>query len=567
MQRNKTFFLTLVLICFVIAARAQAATVTNNGNITVRVQYKTPDGQYEDLGYVKPGETVDVPGGVEKVRIVRDPGEWAQPLKPGEILEVEVKEGDKTTGKMTWYGDKVFFVELTEGSPPIVAMGPVTHAEPVKEEPKPETKTEVKTEPTPETKPEDKPTEQPTTWPWYGGPWDFFFPFMLVIMWPFLILMWFRHFMRPGYYIQGEWVEAPRLGWGWGWRHYGENGGGMPCGMFGILAGLVFGLALGGMALWGQSYAANGDGYGFFPLFKKDLYSFPIFIFQFLPWSYLGQPDALFIFLFWVILCTLFGGIGGLAPFKWLYGAPCIVAVVIFLLFMRGCSCAAPFAFDGGYDGGALYPPAFGTLFFLPILFEAFFDLVDPYYELYEEEEEDPWCAFKDFFRGNPLPLLSFLAFWFGGAGLGLGYAYGWGGANGDGFARPFHDLPLMLGLNFLPPVLVIIMFWMFVSGTIVSSFCAGRQRFLFYSSLIAAFLALVFLMGGDYPQRQLDFYRPQVSYEFRHPYVDLQVPKEEIGFQYVDEFRRALGSGSSEVSGRELQVDQRERRQIRYEW
>ena len=97
--------------------------------MTVRVQYKTPDGQYEDLGYVKPGETVDVPGGVEKVRIVRDPGEGVEPF----------------------------------------------------------------------------------TWPWYGGSRDFFFPFMLFMMWPFMILMWLRHMMQTRYYIEGELVEAPRL--------------------------------------------------------------------------------------------------------------------------------------------------------------------------------------------------------------------------------------------------------------------------------------------------------------------------------------------------------------------
>ena len=106
---------------------ADPATVTNDGNVTVRVQYKTPDGDYQDLGHLKPGETADVPGGVEKVKIVREPGEWASPLKPGENLDVEVKEGDKVTGRMTWYGDKVFFDGLTE-APPAVSVGPVPPA-------------------------------------------------------------------------------------------------------------------------------------------------------------------------------------------------------------------------------------------------------------------------------------------------------------------------------------------------------------------------------------------------------------------------------------------------------
>lgn len=101
-MKNKILFLFLFLVCGV--TNLWAATVTNNGNITVRVQYKTPDGQYQDLGYVKPGETIDVPGGVEKVRIVRDPGEWAAPLKPGQILDVGIKEDGKVTGKMDWYG-------------------------------------------------------------------------------------------------------------------------------------------------------------------------------------------------------------------------------------------------------------------------------------------------------------------------------------------------------------------------------------------------------------------------------------------------------------------------------
>lgn len=114
---------------------------------------------------MKPGKTVDVPGGVEKVRIVRDPGEWAAPLKPGEILDVEVKEGDKVIGKMDWYGDKVFFDGLSQGTP-LVSTGDVPsgsqkgpalprNPEPPKEEsltPQPE----VESEPTPTPVPAEK---------------------------------------------------------------------------------------------------------------------------------------------------------------------------------------------------------------------------------------------------------------------------------------------------------------------------------------------------------------------------------------------------------------------------
>ncbi|MBI1977260.1 MAG: hypothetical protein HYS55_00745 [Candidatus Omnitrophica bacterium] len=571
------FFLILFLASSPLVLWAATATVTNNGNIPIRVQYKTPDGQYEELGDVKPGETMNVPGGVEKVRIVRDLGKWAEPLKPREVLDVEVKEGDQTVGKMDWYGDKVFFDGLTEGPPPI-SLIPVPAPEPSEEEFKPQEKPELETkdqtEPTQEPKPEAKPIEESPAWPWYGGVWDFFFPLMLVMMWPFLFLMWLRHLMRPGYYLEGEWIEAPRLGWGWGWHHYGENGGGMPCGMFGILSGLVFGLVLGGLSLWGRMHFAEGNGYGFLPFFAKDLYAFPLFIFESLPWLLFGEPNAISVFLFWVVLCTLLGGVGGITPFKWLYGTPCIVAILPFILFMRGCACSTPFAFDGGYEGGALYPPAFGTLFFLPMLFEAFLDFVDPYYELYEEEEEDLWHAFKSFFRGNPWPLLFFLAFWFGGAGLGLGYEYGWGGLNQFGFLNLFHDLPLMVGLPFLLPELAIILFWMLISGVLVWSFCEGLPRFSFYACLIPAFLILLFLTVGSYPQRELDFYREPISHAYRYPLISSvgeKTTQKTDTFQGIDQLRSGFGSGSSSSWGRDVQFEERqgagERRNVRYEW
>ena len=58
-MRKIPFFLILILTFFSTALWAAPATVTNQGNITVRVQYKTPDGEYQDM-YVKPGETANL---------------------------------------------------------------------------------------------------------------------------------------------------------------------------------------------------------------------------------------------------------------------------------------------------------------------------------------------------------------------------------------------------------------------------------------------------------------------------------------------------------------------------
>ena len=90
--------LTLTLVSFSQTSYADPATVTNNGNTRVRVQYfETSTGEYADM-HLDPGETQTLPGGVEKVKIVREIGEWATPLPPDVTLDVEVKEGDQTVG-------------------------------------------------------------------------------------------------------------------------------------------------------------------------------------------------------------------------------------------------------------------------------------------------------------------------------------------------------------------------------------------------------------------------------------------------------------------------------------
>ncbi len=337
MKKNKTLFLFLSLFLLYSSATLWAATttVTNDGNITVRVQYKTPDGDYQDLGHLKPGETADVPGGVEKVKIVREPGEWAAPLKPGEDLDVEVKEGDKVIGKMTWYGDKVFFAGLTE-APPMVGTGTGAQTpEPPKQEPvspTPEPQPEPVPPSTPE-KPEGGETpQQPNApnWPWYGGMGDYLFFLELFLMWPFLIFLWFRSWTQPRYYLNGEWVEGSGLGWGWGWN----RGGG--CGRYGMMNGFFLGLALGGMALWGHSFFSQGA--GFLQLFGRDLYAFPYLLLSQLHWMSGGLPESLFIILFWTLLCTSCGAFAGVIPLKWLYASPFFfgdLAVISFYARMR----------------------------------------------------------------------------------------------------------------------------------------------------------------------------------------------------------------------------------------
>ena len=516
-MKHKFFFSFLFLMCVTTVLWAATATVTNNGNIPVRVQYKTPDGQYQDLGHVQPGETVDVPGGVEKVKIVREPGEWAAPLKPGEVLDVEVKEGDTITGKMNWYGDKVFFGGLTEGLPP-VTIGTVPSGnqipqkpEPPKEEPtvqQPEPKSESVPTPAPSGKAEGGEVETPGgspsfNWPWYGGIGDSIFFIQLFVMWPFLFFLWYRSWRQPGYYLDGEWVEGDELGWGWGW----QGGGG--CARFALMISFLFGLGLGGIALWGHANFVPGD--GLLTRFGQDLYSFPYFLFSQFGLGTGGLSELSFILLFWALTCTSFGGLAGVIPLKGLYATPFFLALLPFFLFTRGCAgCLGPesFAYDGGYEGMQPYPGALASLFLLVILFAFILDWFDPYYENeedYEDAQRYKKEAWWDFLDGNPWPLLVFLTggclCWF----YGEAYYYGWDYAIGS----YFYDAPVSLGLNFIPEPLMIFLFWMILFGGLARSYYSDLSRFWLYLCLIPAFLVFLFLMTGDYPQRDFEYQKP----------------------------------------------------------
>lgn len=550
------FFLILFLLFGSAVSWAAPATVTNNGNMTMRVQYKTPDGQYEDLGYVKPGETVNVPGGVEKVRIVRDPGRWAEPLKPGEVIDVVVKEGDKTTGTMTWYGDKVFFDGLSEGAP-AVAVGVPTENQPIPKEepvspgpePKTEPKPEITTPPTPTEKTEADKTPalpQSSNWPWYGGWWDSVFMLQLFFMWPVFLLLWWRNMRQTRFYLGERWVDESGAGWGWGW----SDGGG--CGRYGTLNGFFLGLALGTIALWGHSRFPDEP--GFLPLFGQDLYAFPYFLLSLFHLTAGGFPDALFVILFWMIICTSCGALSGFIPLKGLYAAPFFMMILPFILLTRGCSCSHPFGCDGGYEGIPPYPPAFASFVFLLLLAAFFLDLADPYYES-DGRGEAP---------NSSLGCLLFFVFLLGGcvpSVSGIAYEYGWDSA----IAWYFHDTPLMLGLNFIPPVAMIALFWMLPAGVLGWSFYSHPMRFAFYSCFTLAFLALLFLTMGNYPQRHLDFYQEPLLY--RHvqnilaPIVGEQVSGQPS--ESEDSFADSVGLRGlfrSLVSGRDIQVEETHR-------
>ncbi len=115
MNKKMGFLIFLFIFFGSISVFAEGATVTNGGNIPVTVQYKGGNSDYQDMT-LKPGETKELPGGVEKVKVVREPGQWASPKKPGEEIKVTVKEEGKEVGTAGWYGDKVFFSSPT-GSP------------------------------------------------------------------------------------------------------------------------------------------------------------------------------------------------------------------------------------------------------------------------------------------------------------------------------------------------------------------------------------------------------------------------------------------------------------------
>lgn len=516
-MKNKIVFLILFLFLCACSLLAATATVINNGNVTVRVQYKTPDGQYEDLGYVKPGETVNVPGGVEKVKIVRDYGEWARPLKPGEVLDVEVKEDSKSVGKMNWYGDKIFFSPLTDGPPPAVSTAPVLSGTQAGQNELPKSES-PKTESQPESAPIPQKSEigesvqtQPSNWPWYGGLGDYIFFLQFFLLWLPFAFLWGRHWRQPGYYIEGEWVEAPRLSWGWGWQDSG-------CGRIGLMYGFAVGAMLAALALWGGSIRSPES--SFLALFARDLYVFPYFLLSLIHVSGGGFSDIAFILLFWILICTSFGGLCGVIPLQWIYVTPFFLMMLPFFLFMRGCVGSEPFAYDGGY-GGELYPTAFSSFSMFPMILSFFLDWVDPYYEMDEDEEEDAGDALWDFLHGNPFPLLVFLS---GGCVCcfyGIAYEFGWDFA----ISKYFHDIPFWFGLNFIHPYFTICLFWFLIFGGLGWAFYSHPERFAFYSCWIPAFLILIFLMMGNYPQRHFDFYEGPLNAGFYYiPGTDTMV-------------------------------------------
>ncbi len=140
---------------------ADTTTVTNTGNVPVRVQYKNGDSDYQDQT-LKPGESKELPGGVEKVKVSREePGQWATPLKPGQEVQVTVKEGSKPVGTLKGYGDKLIFDQPTV-APPTTAVQITSQPvqtqkteEPVKPEPAKEPAAPKSEPPKQEAKPQE----------------------------------------------------------------------------------------------------------------------------------------------------------------------------------------------------------------------------------------------------------------------------------------------------------------------------------------------------------------------------------------------------------------------------
>ncbi|GEM_PF-4821464 len=142
---------TILLLCFLfsfhISLYAGTTSVTNTGNVPVRVEYKGDKGDYQEA-HLKPGESKELPGGIEKVKLSREnKGEWAKGTKPGEDIKVDVKDGDKNVGTLKGYGDKLIFDHSTTA--PLQTSVQINSPIPV---------------PVP-TKPADKPINKPTTSP------------------------------------------------------------------------------------------------------------------------------------------------------------------------------------------------------------------------------------------------------------------------------------------------------------------------------------------------------------------------------------------------------------------
>lgn len=528
---KKCLFLTLLFLSFSPQVFAAPATVTNNGNIPVRVQSKTPDGQYQDLGQVKPGETVEVPGGVEKVRIVREPGEWAKPLDPGQVLDVVVKEGGQEAGRMDWWGDKVFFDGLTE-APPVTTPPPVTEPRPPTpaESVPPAVEPKTETPPAAPQEPAQPETEQPAAnWPWTGGGMMdyFFFLQMFALFLPFLFLM-LRNRFRPQV-LDLDGVKVGKWQWGWGWQGSG-------CGMKAIQMGLVFGLTLGMLWIWGHGQFAGGNT-GFFPRIGQDFFSFPYYLLGNFLRPTGSMADIFFVTGFWMVLMTGCGMMGSIMPISALYSAPALMMIAPFFLLMRGCAGGQAFGLDGGYGGDYdYYPEAWASgCGFVSMITTMLLDWADPYEEMSYDEEDDVWYSVYDFFHGNPWPLLVFL----GGGCLscfyGAVYEDGWNSAIGEFF----HNTPLLLGLNFIPPTAMICIFWMLIFGGL--GFCGFKdpRRLAFYACFTPAMLALIFLTAGNYPQklRISDYYKYRIE---AREYIRPQAAQIQLDPELLERIRNA---------------------------
>ena len=178
------------------------------------------------------------------------------------------------------------------------------------------------------------------------------------------------------------------------------------------------------------------------------------------------------------------------------------------------------------------------------MLVSFFLDLVDPYYEMDWDEEDDVADALWDFLHGNPWPMLVFLT---GGClccFYGMAYYYGWVYAIGS----YFYDAPMSLGLNFIPPLAMIILFWMGLAGMLGWACYTEPARLPFYSLLTPAFLVLLLLTTGNYPQRDLGYiYRKPILSSY-YNLVSQRTSQQPSGPE--DQFGDEVRSGRSNSAG-----------------
>ncbi len=351
MTRKIIFFLfsiVLLMSCMSVVF-AEPATVTNNGNTRVRAQY-FKEGQYHNI-YLNPGETQTLPGGVEKVKVMREIGEWAAPLPSGMILEVEVKIGDQSIGKSTWYGDKVFFDIPSEAPPSSTRAGAsATTTDTLKP------KVAVIT---------PQPPAKNNTGLFFLQQWQFMALILLLILPVILALV--RSFRLPGF--RGGELDS-------GFR--GRNLG------FGLLAGLALGF-------WGFfGYRAFGDNTGLLPFLAQDLYTLPLFLLVFagnllggsLPEILNIFPSPLVIILFWMILGGCLGSLVGSVRSPILHGLISVLALLPFLIFVQGGLLGQrAYAWQSGYrEVLPIQEGAFASLLLIPLILIILFNYIKPYH-------------------------------------------------------------------------------------------------------------------------------------------------------------------------------------------